>query len=223
MIVIYDDARSDSTTTVRDDGTAVTVGATRTGAAHFEVSRVAPDSDKPVVTGSTAWPETEQSDDAIGLCARADTYWALARSRHVMVSTDAGVTWKEAGDLGAQISFPRLFCTDNQLVIWSSPDHTHRDLRLCTRDACGKPIAVAVTELSMVSVRMEPKPELWIGEAMADNPYLVKVRRIETTGLVHDRDLLVQTSKKARETTLPAIHDTNGFAIMHQALGVTGY
>ncbi|HEX7699172.1 MAG TPA: hypothetical protein VF403_00535, partial [Kofleriaceae bacterium] len=68
-IVVFDEKALEATSWVRDDGTVVIAGGSRSGAAHFEVSRLAPDADKPVTTGSASWSETGDSFDAIKLCA----------------------------------------------------------------------------------------------------------------------------------------------------------
>jgi hypothetical protein len=225
-IVMFDDKTSDATSWVRDDGTVVIAGGSSSGVAHFEVSRLAPDTDKPVTTGSTSWSETGDAYNAIKLCTSKDVYWALARTRHVMVSTDAGVTWKEAADLGVAIDSPRLTCGVNQLVIWSSVESTKRELRLCTRETCGKPIAVPVVHDTAVGIRVDPKPELWIGNQTAALDFLMTVNRIEPTGLVPDHDLFVVTGVEhagEREPTLHVVHDANGFVEMRRALGLFGY
>jgi hypothetical protein len=224
--VVFDEKTFDATSFVRDDGTVVIAGGSRSGAAHFEVSRLAPDGDKPVTTGSASWSEIGESFDAIKLCASKDVYWALVHTRHVMVSADAGVTWKEIADLGASVDFPHLICGAQQLVIWNRVESVKRELRLCTHETCGKPIAVPVTHDSAVGIRVDPKPELWIGNQTADLDFLLTVNRIEPAGLVPDHDLFVVTGNDHagdKQTSLHAVHDANGFVEMHRALGMLGY
>jgi len=225
-IVVFDEKTLDATSWVLDDGTVVIAGGSRNGAAHFEVNRLAPDADKPVTTGSTSWSETGDAFDGIKVCRTTDVFWALVRTRHLMVSVDGGVTWKEAADLGVSVDFPHLICSAQQLVIWNRVELSKRELRLCTRETCGKPIAVPLTDNSVVGIRVDPKPELWVGNQMASLDFLLTVNRIEPTGLVRDHDLFVITGTDTtdnKQTTLPVVHDANGFVEMHRALGTLGY
>jgi hypothetical protein len=196
---------------VRGDGSVIALGGS-TKSAVLEAARLAPDATKAVKTARLTWNEpADVTTNQIWLCGANDVYWAIHR-RHLVMSSDAGQSWHEVGDLGAELDFPRLACNPTLLAVWSKAGKDRRELRVCSAKGCAKPIGVPFGDDAAVGFDLDPTPQIYLATGLLGAPFAVEVSRIEPDRPVRTRVLL---ATPARNERVGAIRDGAKLVLLH--------
>ncbi len=199
---------------VLPDQAVLTFAASKQGPARFQVARHERGAARPVVLASLAWQDGGEDHRALGLCDGGDTYWALVRRRHLVVSRDRGRSWREVADLEVALERPRLTCAGTQLAIQSRAPVGERGyhLRVCDPAACGPRLDAPIGLGDLTAVQLGDRPELWIAKDAKDlvrrgKRFAVAVYRFEAAALAPDRLYIAGGGLDA----LPIVRTGGGF------------